>query len=337
MMKRNPVVSIIIPSFNRASLILETLNSVLEQTYSNWECIIVDDGSNDETEIIVKEYCKKDPRFQFYNRPKGKPKGANACRNHGFVQSRGEYILFLDSDDVLENNCLLERVEIISTAKTIDLLIRDTGRLIEGKKEYNSINLDPKEINSESYLKMFLRYDIPWPIMSAFYKRKLLEKCKFDEELARFQDVSLNIKILTTFEEIQILRGCKIDAFYRVEKEKVISKELFLKLISSLITFNKIHVHLAKNTSNRNHLRLYNIKFLNGYFMNNFEQFRQEIGALILSYLKGNIFSWKQKIYLASSLLFYSTGLIHQERIGMNRFIKSYNKIFSFDNLLDNK
>jgi glycosyltransferase involved in cell wall biosynthesis len=334
-MKESPVVSIIIPSFNRASLIVETLNSVLEQTYSSWECIVVDDGSNDETVTIVQGYCLKDPRFKSFNRPKGNQKGANACRNHGFVQSRGNYILFLDSDDVLEKNCLLERVEIISKTKTVDILIRDTGKLIEAKKEYNSINIDPPVISSKSYLRMFLRYEIPWPIMSAFYKRSLLEKCKFDEELSRFQDVSLNVKILSTIEEIEIFRSVKVDAFYRVQKEKVISKELFLKLINSLITFNRIHFQLAKTRPYRNDLRLFNVKFLNGYFMRNYEEFRQEIRRLIFSYIKGNIFSYKQKFYLLSNLILHRTGLIHKQRIGMNRFIKSYNRVFNFDNLLD--
>jgi glycosyltransferase involved in cell wall biosynthesis len=329
-MTENPLVSIIVPSFNRASLLTETLKSVLEQTYSNWECIIVDDGSKDETVKVLQKYCAKDARFQNHSRPQGRPKGANACRNFGFVLSRGDYILFLDSDDVLDKNCLLERVEIISKTKTVDLLIRDTGRLIDAKKEYSSINIDPKDVYPENYLRMFLQYDIPWQTTSAFYKRKLLEKCKFDEELSRFQDVSLNVKILSTFKEIKVVRNFKIDSFYRVEKEKSISKELFLKLINSLIIFNKIHFNLAKNCSYRNDLRLYNIKFLNGYFMNNFDQLREEIGTLIFSYLKGNIFSWKQKIYLATSLLFYRTGLIHKKGIGMNRFTKSYNKIFIF-------
>jgi glycosyltransferase involved in cell wall biosynthesis len=336
-MTENPVVSIIIPSFNRASLIIETLNSVLEQTYSHWECIIVDDGSQDETVAILQEFCLKDLRFQNYNRPLGKPKGANVCRNYGFVQSRGQYILFLDSDDVLEKNCLIERVEIMSKIRTIDILIRDSGRLIDTKKEYTSINIDPEEINSENYLRMFLRYDVPWQTTSAFYKRKLLEKCKFDEELSRFQDVSINVKILSTFEDIHLLRSVKIDSFYRVENEKIISRELFLKLINSLINFNEIHFHLAKNESYKKDLRLFNVKFLHGYFMKDFEEYSQEIKCLIFSYLKGNIFSCKQKIYLVSSLLFYRTGLIHQQRIGMNRFIKSYNKIFNFDRLLDSK
>ena len=77
-----PLVSIIIPTYNRAHLIAETLDSIIAQTYTNWECIVVDDGSTDPTDELMETYCKKDSRFQYYHRPKNRPKGANACRNY---------------------------------------------------------------------------------------------------------------------------------------------------------------------------------------------------------------------------------------------------------------
>jgi glycosyltransferase involved in cell wall biosynthesis len=104
-MNKPPLVSIIIPTFNRAHLIGETLDSVLTQTYTNWECIVVDDGSTDETDNLVTDFCKRDHRFQYHHRPSDGPKGANACRNFGFEVSKGEYIQLLDSDDVLDVNC----------------------------------------------------------------------------------------------------------------------------------------------------------------------------------------------------------------------------------------
>ena len=62
-MKTNPLVSIIIPTYNRAQLIGETLDSILEQSYVNWECIVIDDGSTDSTDIVMARYCVKDTRF----------------------------------------------------------------------------------------------------------------------------------------------------------------------------------------------------------------------------------------------------------------------------------
>ena len=77
------LVSIIIPTYNREHLIGETLNSIIAQTHTNWECIVVDDGSTDNTEEVLKNYKEKDKRFIFLKRPDNLPKGANTCRNIG--------------------------------------------------------------------------------------------------------------------------------------------------------------------------------------------------------------------------------------------------------------
>lgn len=171
-----PLTSIIIPTYNRAHVIGETLDSINAQTYENWECIIVDDGSTDDTNIIVKKYLEKDNRFQFHHRPDNRLKGANACRNFGIENSKGEYIMFLDSDDICEPFCLTERVDKVVNDSSIDLLIRDTGLLTDSKKQAFSINKDPERKSSENYLRMFLSYEIPWPIMGCFYKKKHFEE-----------------------------------------------------------------------------------------------------------------------------------------------------------------
>ncbi|TXK71926.1 glycosyltransferase family 2 protein [Mesonia sp. HuA40] len=100
-MAEQPLVSIIIPTYNRAHLIGETLDSVLAQTYTNWECIVVDDGSTDATDELMAEYCAKDSRFKYLSRPPDYSKGANSCRHIGFLESKGEYVNWFDSDDIM--------------------------------------------------------------------------------------------------------------------------------------------------------------------------------------------------------------------------------------------
>ena len=95
------LISIIIPSYNRAHLIIETLESIKNQTYSNWECIIVDDGSTDDSNEVISQFINNDSRFEYVQRPPHKIKGANSCRNYGFESSSGDYIQFLDSDDLI--------------------------------------------------------------------------------------------------------------------------------------------------------------------------------------------------------------------------------------------
>lgn len=108
-----PLVSIIIPTYNRAHLIVETLDSILAQTYENWECIIVDDGSMDNTNEVVEKFVMRDSRFQYHYRPSHKSKGANVCRNYGFELSKGKYIQYLDSDDYISSNKIENQVNLL--------------------------------------------------------------------------------------------------------------------------------------------------------------------------------------------------------------------------------
>ena len=108
------LVSIIIPVFNRASLLPETLDSIVSQTYLNWECIIVDDGSTDSSLNVALGYAKKDNRFKVHSRPWFKKKGANSCRNYGFNLSNGEFIQWFDSDDLMYNSMLSQKIEFVN-------------------------------------------------------------------------------------------------------------------------------------------------------------------------------------------------------------------------------
>jgi len=96
-------ISIIIPSYNRAHTIVKTVNSVLNQTFIDFEIILVDDGSNDNTEEILSEMLETDSRIKYFYQENA---GVSAARNHGISLSDGEYICFLDSDDYYEDNFL---------------------------------------------------------------------------------------------------------------------------------------------------------------------------------------------------------------------------------------
>lgn len=107
------MISIIIPIYNRAHLIEETLQSIKVQTYTNWECIIVDDGSTDTTVDITKKLIKEDSRFQFYTRPLDLKKGPSSCRNYAITKMKGKYIQFFDSDDLMHPEHLQFKIEAI--------------------------------------------------------------------------------------------------------------------------------------------------------------------------------------------------------------------------------
>lgn len=104
--QNKPSISIIIPVFNREKLLPETLDSIIAQSFTDWECILVDDSSTDDSYVVMKQYEEKDSRFRIFKRPVNLKKGANACRNYGFLQTSGKYIKWFDSDDIMLPNHL---------------------------------------------------------------------------------------------------------------------------------------------------------------------------------------------------------------------------------------
>ncbi|AZA81725.1 glycosyl transferase family 2 [Chryseobacterium lactis] len=98
-----PLISIIVPAYNQARYLNECLQSIMDQTFKKWECIIVDDGSPDNTENIVQTWLEKDTRFKYYKKQNG---GVSTARNFGIEKASGQWILPLDGDDKIENQYL---------------------------------------------------------------------------------------------------------------------------------------------------------------------------------------------------------------------------------------
>ncbi|MDM1073040.1 glycosyltransferase family 2 protein [Empedobacter brevis] len=98
-----PLISVIVPCYNQSQYLDECLQSVLEQTYQNWECIIVNDGSPDNTEEVALKWIAKDTRFNYLNKDNG---GLSSARNAGIKIAKGEWVLPLDSDDKIGNKYL---------------------------------------------------------------------------------------------------------------------------------------------------------------------------------------------------------------------------------------
>ena len=110
-MNNKPLVSIVTPSYNSEALIGETIQSILNQTYTNWELIIVDDCSSDQTVDIIKEYT--DERIQLHILEQNS--GAAVARNHAIKKATGKYLAFLDSDDLWTEDKLEKQVRFMQT------------------------------------------------------------------------------------------------------------------------------------------------------------------------------------------------------------------------------
>jgi len=103
----NSKVSVIVPFYNRGKFLAETIESILGQTYSNWELILVDDGSTDRSELTARHFISKHPEKIFiYSHPKNENLGASSSRNLGVQNATGDFITFVDSDDILLQDAL---------------------------------------------------------------------------------------------------------------------------------------------------------------------------------------------------------------------------------------
>jgi len=209
------MISIIIPHYNRSDIINETLLSISNQTSSNYECIVVDDGSDNIHYCEVERLIKSHDNIIFIKRT-GKLKGANSCRNQGARLAKGNYVMFLDSDDLLDPFCIEKRLEATIIHQEMDMIIFKMGRFKSDIKEYNNVvNRFLKETSTSNLLKNFLSFNLPWQLTAALWKKDFFKEIQFDEKLSRFQDVEVNIHALSKTDKIKYYPHQEIDSYYR--------------------------------------------------------------------------------------------------------------------------
>ena len=119
-MSTNPLISIVIPHFNRSELLGETLQSIRRQEYENWEVLIVDDGSEDREWALVQTMAHG--KIRVFQRDNG-VKGPSRCRNLGASESEGDFLIFIDSDDILAPWCLSQRMVAARKQSTAELWV----------------------------------------------------------------------------------------------------------------------------------------------------------------------------------------------------------------------
>lgn len=146
----NNIVSIVMPAYNCDSFIKQSIESVINQTYKNWELIIINDCSTDKTEEIIKSYSDK--RITTYKN--NKQKGVSYSRNKGISFCSSEWIAFIDSDDIWENNKLEEQLEIVSNNK--EFIFTGSKFINENGKQIKYIQNVPEKININELLKQNL-------------------------------------------------------------------------------------------------------------------------------------------------------------------------------------
>lgn len=201
-MNSNPLVSIIIPCYNRAHLISSTLKSVLNQSYQNWECLVVDDGSTDNLEEVILPFCNKNNRIKFI---KQENKGVPAARNEGIKNSKGSLLQFLDSDDLLEQEKLQAGVDAYKKFSSDQkVIVYSSCRYFENSSPEKLRIIGRGGLIGHLELKCFDELTTQKHAVKArnicvtsapLYPREVIETVGFfDEELKAFEDWDFNLR-----------------------------------------------------------------------------------------------------------------------------------------------
>jgi len=187
MSKNEALVSIVMPAYNCGKYVVEAINSVLAQTYRNWELLVLDDGSKDNTLRIIEEFSQKDSRIKAV--PNGKNMGVSATRNRGIELASGEWIAFLDSDDMWKPEKLEKQFEIVEK-EAAEFLFTGSSYINEEGEPYKGIFEVPEKI---TYKK--LRNQNVISCSSVLVRKKYFEHIKMEKDEIH-EDYAVWLRIL---------------------------------------------------------------------------------------------------------------------------------------------
>ena len=242
------LVSIITPSYNSAIFITETIQSVLKQTYTNWELIIVDDASKDNTCAIVNEFIKKDVRIHFIKL--GQNSGAGVARNKAIEHAKGTYITFLDADDLWKPHKLetqlkfMEKHKLSFTFSSYEQ-INETGTPLLKKIEALTV-LDYNKLLKSNYVGN----------LTGIYNAEILGKI-YMPEIRKRQDWVLWMRVIEKSGETKGIQESL--AYYRVRKDSISANKF------NLLKYNYIFYRKGLNFAPLKSV-IYLIRFLVEHF-----------------------------------------------------------------------
>ncbi len=221
-----PVFSIIVPVYNSGNCLKECLDSVLSQSFSDYELILVDDGSTDNSGTICDEYTKKDSRIKVIHQ---KNKGVSSARNTGLSRSCGQYITFLDSDDYLSTNYL-------RIASDIESDLFADGYDVNGKIEHETKS-DKLLINYDEDIVKALNGFYLLTVWAKVYKASIIrrESLMFDEELDFGEDTLFNNNYIKYIDSIQ--STSYIGYHHNIKNNISLSQDKLAKPLSNRIKY----------------------------------------------------------------------------------------------------
>lgn len=251
----NPLVSVIIPTYNGACYLGEAVKSVLRQTYKNLECIVVDDGSTDDTPEIINKLGGGDSRVKYFYKRNG---GLSSARNFGIAKSKGEWIQFLDSDDWLNDDKIRFQLEFFGefqSDSTDDVVLYSDYTVVYENASGNVDHAMKQTFGPLSKTQLLQRVlgwyftaDCPLHANNTLFTRRIFAKNKFHErEALIFEDLELWVHLLT--QNISFLHTPVVGMFYRRHQSNMtLSHDNYKRYTNYLETVYHLDKNLLYNT-----------------------------------------------------------------------------------------
>lgn len=195
-MSATPLVSLLIPVFNRVDFLPGLLDALQAQTYSHWEAILVDDGSTDGSFEWLENAVLSEPRLRVFKRPASHLPGGNAARNYAFSKSTGEWVNFIDSDDVLLPRFIESKLVALQTQTDFDGIVGKT-QLVES--DLSVPRLETRTSLDLYSLDHFIQFKFKLYFWDVLWKKSFLTSIGgklFDPQLRKGQDFDFHLRVL---------------------------------------------------------------------------------------------------------------------------------------------
>lgn len=235
------LVSVVVPVFNTGSLVIDFIKSIIAQTYTKWELLLIDDGSDESTLNYIESIKKMDSRIFLFKRDR-QPKGSLTCRNIGMLHSKGQYIIHFDADDLVEPFCLEQRVLFMEENPSLEYAVfKGASFYSDGDSKIHIINHRWGRKRHQDDIISFLSNDYPFSIWNCIYRSSVFKDLLWDENVKIYTDFSYILPILMTGYKYDYSIDSREDYLYRVNQKNAMTSSFISeeKYKSTLYLFNK--------------------------------------------------------------------------------------------------
>lgn len=220
----NPKVSVIVTCYNQGKYLEDSISSVINQTWTNWECWIIDDGSTDNSILEARKYEKIDPRIKVFSQ---KNSGVSNARNKGLELVSGDFIQFLDADDILHHGKFLSQLELFNQFPEVDLCFGSSRYFFDGEEKtlfpLHPNGAIPVDLTKEDsfQVEMIFKNNV-CTNCSLLIKKKAVEKVKFRQVI--YEDWIFNLELALNEFIFHYHPALEAYSYIRMTKESQMNK-----------------------------------------------------------------------------------------------------------------